>query len=149
MIGNKLGHYQITAHLGSGGMGEVYQAIDAKLGRSVAIKILPDAFARDADRLARFEREARVLALLNHPNIAGIYGIEQSDNQNFRAVMLSALDVMPSALWPRRTDPRARRAKALDSTSAGCQARTAANVQGDGIDGSESADWVDSANVQS
>ena len=75
MIGTKLAHYEITSHLGSGGMGEVYQATDVKLGRSVAIKILPEAFSRDADRLARFEREARVLASLNHSNIAAIYGL--------------------------------------------------------------------------
>jgi serine/threonine protein kinase len=59
MIGTRLAHYEITAHLGSGGMGDVYQATDSKLGRSVAIKILPEAFARDADRVARLEREAR------------------------------------------------------------------------------------------
>ncbi len=70
MIGTKFAHYQITAHLGSGGMGDVYQATDAKLGRSVAIKLLPEAFTHDAGRAARFEREARVLASLNHPNIA-------------------------------------------------------------------------------
>ena len=62
MIGTKLAHYEITAHLGSGGMGDVYEATDTKLGRSVAVKFLPDAFAHDADRLTRFEREARVLA---------------------------------------------------------------------------------------
>jgi serine/threonine protein kinase len=66
MIGSKLAHYEITQHLGSGGMGDVYQATDSKLGRSVAIKILPEAFARDPDRLARFEREARVLASLDY-----------------------------------------------------------------------------------
>ena len=66
MIGARLAHFTITAHLGSGGMGDVYQATDSKLGRSVAIKLLPEAFARDADRVARFEREARVLASLNH-----------------------------------------------------------------------------------
>lgn len=69
MIGTKLAHYEITAHLGSGGMGDVYQATDSKLGRSVAIKLLPEAFARDSDRVSRFEREARMLAALNHPNI--------------------------------------------------------------------------------
>jgi len=88
MIGKKLAHYEITAHLGSGGMGDVYQASDAKLGRNVAIKILPEAFAHDADRLARFEREARVLASLNHPNIAAIYGLEQSPTQNFLVMEL-------------------------------------------------------------
>ena len=61
MIGTKLAHYEITSHLGSGGFGDVYQATDSKLGRSVAIKLLPEAFARDAERVARFRREARVL----------------------------------------------------------------------------------------
>src|SRR5262245_21548182 len=78
MIGTKLAHYEITAHLGSGGMGDVYQATDLKLKRSVAIKLLPDAFASDADRLARFRREAQVLASLNHANIAHVYGLEES-----------------------------------------------------------------------
>jgi len=88
MIGTKLAHFQITAHLGSGGMGEVYQATDAKLGRSVAIKLLPEAFARDTERVARFEREARVLASLNHPNIAAIYGLEQSGERKFLVMEL-------------------------------------------------------------
>jgi len=78
MIGTKLAHYEITSHLGTGGMGEVYQATDTKLGRSVAIKLLPAAFASDADRLSRFRREAQLLASLNHPNIAHIYGLEES-----------------------------------------------------------------------
>ena len=78
MIGTKLAHFEITAHLGSGGMGDVYQATDSKLGRSVAIKLLPPAFASDADRLSRFRREAQVLASLNHANIAHIYGLEDS-----------------------------------------------------------------------
>jgi Tol biopolymer transport system component len=79
MIGEAIAHYQITAKLGEGGMGEVYRAIDTKLGRDVAIKVLPDAFANDPDRLQRFQREAQVLASLNHPNIAQIYGLEESD----------------------------------------------------------------------
>ena len=74
--GTRLGPYEILAPLGAGGMGEVYRARDTKLGRDVAIKILPEAFAQDADRLARFEREAKVLAALNHPNIGAIYGVE-------------------------------------------------------------------------
>src|SRR5262245_3338808 len=78
MIGTKLAHYEIIGQLGSGGMGEVYQATDAKLGRSVAIKLLPAAFGSDADRLSRFRREAHVLASLNHSNIAHIYGLEES-----------------------------------------------------------------------
>jgi len=72
-----IAHYRITAKLGQGGMGEVYRATDTKLGREVAIKILPDAFAQDAGRMARFAREAQVLASLNHPNIAAIYGVEE------------------------------------------------------------------------
>ena len=66
----------ITAHLGSGGMGDVYEATDTKLGRSVAIKFVPEAFSHDTERVARFQREARVLASLNHPNIAAIHGLE-------------------------------------------------------------------------
>src|ERR1035441_7818488 len=72
-----IAHYRITAKLGEGGMGEVWRATDTRLNRDVAIKILPDAFAQDADRLARFTREAQVLASLNHPNIAVIYGVEE------------------------------------------------------------------------
>jgi serine/threonine-protein kinase len=72
-----IAHYRITAKLGEGGMGEVWRATDTKLGRDVAIKILPDAFAADPDRMARFAREAQVLASLNHPNIAAIYGVEE------------------------------------------------------------------------
>src|SRR6516164_6873183 len=75
-IGSQLGSHEITALLGKGGMGEVYRARDLKLKREVAIKILPDEFARDPDRVSRFQREAEVLASLNHPNIAHIYGVE-------------------------------------------------------------------------
>lgn len=76
--GKKLAHYEVLGPLGAGGMGEVYRARDAKLGREVALKILPAAFMNDPARLARFEREAKLLASLNHPNIAAIYGLEQS-----------------------------------------------------------------------
>ncbi len=76
--GDKLGPYEILAQIGAGGMGEVYRAREAKLGRDVALKVLPEAFARDAERMARFQREAEVLASLNHPNIASIYGLEDS-----------------------------------------------------------------------
>src|SRR5450755_2602166 len=75
--GTKLGPYEIVAPIGAGGMGEVYRAKDTKLGRDVAVKILPAALAQDPDRLARFEREAKVLASLNHPHIAQIYGLEE------------------------------------------------------------------------
>src|SRR5258706_13687014 len=79
-VGDKLGHYEVLSLLGVGGMGEVYRAKDTKLDREVAIKVLPAALARDPERLARFGREAKVLASLNHPNIAQIYGIEESSN---------------------------------------------------------------------
>jgi serine/threonine protein kinase len=76
--GTKLGPYEILAPLGAGGMGEVYRARDGKLGRDVAIKVLPAVFAADAERLTRFRREAQVLASLAHPNVAHIYGVEES-----------------------------------------------------------------------
>ena len=76
--GASLGPYRVLSPLGAGGMGEVYRATDAKLGRDVAIKVLPEAFASDPDRLARFEREAKVLASLNHSGIAHLYGFERA-----------------------------------------------------------------------
>ncbi len=78
MIGSTLGSYRFTDKLGEGGMGEVWRATDSRLKREVAIKVLPAAFVADAERLARFEREAQLLAQLNHPNIAQIYGLEAS-----------------------------------------------------------------------
>ena len=77
--GQRIGPYEITSQIGAGGMGEVYRARDARLGRDVAIKILPPVFTSDPDRLARFDREARMLASLNHPHIGAIYGVEQSE----------------------------------------------------------------------
>ena len=77
-VGQIAGPYQITAPLGAGGMGEVYRATDTRLGRDVALKVLPEAFASDPDRLARFEREAKLLASLSHPNIATLFGLERS-----------------------------------------------------------------------
>src|SRR5437867_255924 len=81
--GSRLGVYTILDPLRAGGMGEVYRALDTRLGREVAIKGLPEAFSRDAARLARFEREARMLAALNHPSVAAIYGIEEADGTQF------------------------------------------------------------------
>jgi non-specific serine/threonine protein kinase len=81
VIGQTLAHYRITAALGAGGMGEVWRATDERLGREVALKVLPEAFASDPDRLARFEREAKLLASLNHPNIAHLYGLESVDTR--------------------------------------------------------------------
>jgi serine/threonine protein kinase/Tol biopolymer transport system component len=88
VIGKTLGHYQIINQIGKGGMGEVYQAKDQVLGRDVAIKALPEEFANDTDRLARFQREARLLASLNHPNIAAIHGLEESGGTNFLVLEL-------------------------------------------------------------
>src|SRR6516165_1995838 len=81
--GTPLGNYDILSAIGRGGMGEVWRARDKKLGREIALKTLPDEFARDTDRLTRFEREARLLASLNHPNIASIYGLEESSGTRF------------------------------------------------------------------
>ena len=86
--GTILGPYESLSAIGAGGMGEVYEARDDKLGRNVAIKILPEAFAHDSDRLSRFQREARMLAALNHPNIAMIFGLEQSDDLHYLVMEL-------------------------------------------------------------
>ncbi len=81
--GTKLGPYEILSPLGAGGMGEVYLATDSKLDRKVAIKVLPETMTRDPERVARFEREAKLLASLNHPNVAAIYGFEEADKKSF------------------------------------------------------------------
>ena len=88
--GTTLGPYEVSAKIGEGGMGEVYRARDTKLDRDVALKVLPHAFTDDPDRLARFEREAKVLASLNHPNIGGIHGLEESDG--IRALVLEYIE---------------------------------------------------------
>jgi len=90
LIGQRIGPYAVLSKLGEGGMGEVYRASDTRLGRDVAIKVLPDAFARDADRLARFQREAKTLAALNHPNIAHIHGLE--DSSGVRALVMELVE---------------------------------------------------------
>src|SRR5438874_3250322 len=93
-IGTQLGSHEITALLGKGGMGEVYRARDAKLKRQVAIKILPEEFSSDHDRAARFQREAEVLASLNHPNIAAIYDIEEDKGSRFLVLELVEGDTL-------------------------------------------------------
>jgi serine/threonine protein kinase len=87
-VGTRIGSYEIIAPLGVGGMGEVYRANDTKLGRDVALKILPATFTTDPDRLARFRREAQVLASLNHPHIGAIYGLEEANGQQFLVLEL-------------------------------------------------------------
>ena len=94
MLGKSLVHYEISAQIGKGGMGEVYQAKDTKLGRDVAIKVLPEEFALDTDRVARFQREAKLLASLNHPNIAAIHGLEESEGIHFLVMELIEGDTL-------------------------------------------------------
>ena len=89
-VGTCLGHYEVIGQIGAGGMGIVYRARDTTLDRDVALKVLPEAFTANPDRLARFEREAKVLASLNHPNIGAIYGIEESEGT--RALVLELVD---------------------------------------------------------
>ena len=88
MIGKTLSHYKILEKIGQGGMGEVYRAKDTNLGREVAIKVLPAQFTKDPQRLARFEREAKLLASLNHPNIAAIYGLGEAEGIRFLSLEL-------------------------------------------------------------
>ena len=90
LTGTTLGSYTVIDKLGEGGMGEVYRAADSKLRRQVALKVLPAVFAADADRLARFEREAHVLASINHPNIAAIYGFE--DSTSVKALVMELVE---------------------------------------------------------
>src|ERR1051325_4997264 len=110
LIGRRIGAYQLQALLGAGGMGHVYRARDTRLGRDVAIKIVPRLFTTDPDRLARFEREARLLASLNHPHIGAIYGVEEADG--VRALVLELVEgetlaekIARAGAAPRSTAP--------------------------------------------
>ena len=87
-LGTRLGAFEILAPLGSGGMGEVYRAKDVKLGREIALKILPDSFTHDAERVARFQREAQILAGLNHPHSGAIYGVDDANGIHFLVLEL-------------------------------------------------------------
>src|SRR3989440_5314206 len=100
-IGSKLGAHEITALLGRGGMGEVYRARDTKLKREVAIKILPEEFSNDPDRMARFQREAEALAALNHPNIAAIYDLQEENQTRFLVLELVEGDTLADRLRQR------------------------------------------------
>ena len=130
MIGQALAHYRITAAIGAGGMGEVYRATDTRLGRDVALKVLPAAMASDPDRLARFEQEARAVAALNHPHIVTLYSVEEADGINFLTMELVEGDSLggchPRAgasarsdswrlerRWPTRLQQRTTRASSI------------------------------------
>ena len=95
IAGTRLGPYAVVAPLGAGGMGEVYRATDTKLGREIALKLLPEALAADPERLARFEREARLLASLNHPNIAHVYGFESATLPDGSTAHFLAMELVP------------------------------------------------------
>jgi serine/threonine protein kinase len=97
-IGQQLGSYEITALLGKGGMGEVYRARDTRLNRDIAIKVLPDVFANDPERIALFHREAQSVAALNHPNIAAIYDLEEVDGAKFLVLELVEGDTLADVL---------------------------------------------------
>ena len=99
----RLGSYEIVVPISSGGMGEVYQAHDTKLGRDVAIKVLPEAFAHDPERLSRFQREAKMLASLNHPSIATIHGLEQSNSTSYLVMELVSGETLQERI--RRDGP--------------------------------------------
>ncbi len=129
MTDRRMGGYHLQSLLGAGGMGEVYRARDTKLGRDVAIKILPRAFTSDPDRLARFEREARMLAALNHPNICAIYGVEESDGIRFLILEL----VEGRTLADTLTDA------AASAAGAGLPLRTALTIAGQIVDALEVA----------
>src|SRR5438034_240953 len=98
MIGARLGAYEIVSELGAGGMGQVYRARDSKLGRDVAIKIVSDGFGDDSERLVRFQREAHLLAALNHPHIAAIYGLEEANGSQFLVLELVEGDTLAMRL---------------------------------------------------
>jgi eukaryotic-like serine/threonine-protein kinase len=104
-IGQQLGSFQISSLIGKGGMGEVYGAKDTKLKRDVAIKILPEEFSRDTDRVARFQREAEVLASLNHPNIAAIHDLQQSDQTRLLVLEFVEGDTLADILKKRGALP--------------------------------------------
>ena len=124
--GDRLGPYEVTGTLGAGGMGEVYRVRDTKLGREVALKVLPEAFAADPDRAARFDREARLLASLNHPNIAGIYGLETTGDT--RALVLELVEGPTLAELLERPKPKAQSPKPDEAPDGGLPVDEALNI---------------------
>src|SRR4030095_987062 len=125
-IGSLLGSHEITALLGKGGMGEVYRARDLKLKREVAIKILPEEFSREPDRVSRFQREAEVLASLNHPNIAAIYDLQEANDMRFLILELVEGETLADRI-ARGTIPVE---EALDIAKNICEALEAAHEKG-------------------
>src|SRR2546426_6436680 len=125
-VGQQLGSYEITAWIGKGGMGEVYRARDAKLKRDVAIKILSDEFSHDPERVSRFQREAEVLALLNHPNIAAIYDLQEANGSRYLVLEL----VEGETLADRVARSPIPVEEALDIAKHICEALDAAHEKG-------------------
>ena len=130
IIGRTLGVYRIEAHIGAGAMGEVYRARDTRLGRDVAIKVLPPAFAADRDRLARLEREARLLASVNHPNIGGIHGLEDVEGLRFLVLELVPGDTLTEAIAASGRRPSLTIDAALDIACQIADALQAAHERG-------------------
>src|SRR5215467_8753985 len=125
-VGTQLGSHEITALLGKGGMGEVYRARDLKLKREVAIKILPEEFLRDADRVSRFQREAEVLASLSHPNIAGIYELAEAENSKYLVLELVEGETLADRIARGAIPAR----EALEIAADICEALEAAHEKG-------------------
>ena len=125
-VGARLGPYEIVAPLGAGGMGEVYRARDCRLGRDVAIKALPAAFAADPERLARFRREAQTLASLNHPNIAAIYGLEEASGAPHLVLELVEGETLAARLLRAGRCRRARRSRSASRSPRRSRPRTSA-----------------------
>ncbi len=111
MVGTTISHYKVIEKIGQGGMGEVYRAEDTNLSRDVAIKVLPEQFTQDPQRLARFEREAKLLAQLNHPNIVAIHGLEEADGKRF--LVLELVEGQTLAEKVARPDPTVPRGGVL------------------------------------
>ena len=115
MIGTTIAHYTITEKIGQGGMGEVYRATDTKLNREAALKVLPEALAQDQQRMARFAREAQVLASLNHPNIATIHGLEEADGKQALALELVEGEDLAERTGGHQLWPELRRGHLVDN----------------------------------